>query len=155
VGRAVNWRKQKGHASRRTLNEQSLWGWVSVKLTPEICINIACSSSWLTVGGRWAAPQIAIHKTVSRLHFFFLWWDWNCIAFELGIFFFSLSPLMRQWQNYYSDTNTRTGCWRTSTKSIKTETLLHLNLGNFIYLFISIIILLLFFNPLSVFLMPV
>jgi hypothetical protein len=43
-------------------------------------------------------------------------------------------------QNYYSDTNTRTGCWRTSTKSIKTESLLHLNLGNFIYLFIFIIL---------------
>jgi hypothetical protein len=36
-------------------------------------------------------------------------------------------------QNYYSDTNTRTGCWRTNTKTIRTETLLHLNLGNFIF----------------------
>jgi hypothetical protein len=47
-------------------------------------------------------PQIDIHKAVSRLFFFslFLWWDndrtrtgcwrtnWNCIAFELGIFLF-------------------------------------------------------------------
>jgi hypothetical protein len=54
--------------------------------------------------------------------FFFLWCDnnrtrtgswrtnWNCIAFELGIFllayslFFVFSPLMRKRQNYFSDT---------------------------------------------------
>jgi hypothetical protein len=51
-----------------------------------------------------------------------------------------------QRQNYYSDTNTRTGHWRTSTKSIKTESLLHLNLGNFIifyFYFIKKILLLL------------
>jgi hypothetical protein len=37
VGRVVCWRKPKGHASRRTLNKQNLWGYISVKLTPEIC----------------------------------------------------------------------------------------------------------------------
>jgi hypothetical protein len=40
---------------------------------------------------------------------------------------------MRQWQNYYSNTNNRTGCWKTNTKTIKTETSLHLNLGNFLW----------------------
>jgi hypothetical protein len=33
---------------RRTLSKQSLRGWVSVKLTPEICINKASSNSRLT-----------------------------------------------------------------------------------------------------------
>jgi hypothetical protein len=37
---------------RRTLSKQSLWGQVSVKLTPEICINNASSNSRLTAVGR-------------------------------------------------------------------------------------------------------
>jgi hypothetical protein len=37
MGRAVYWREKKGHASRRTLNKQSLWGYMSIKLIPEIC----------------------------------------------------------------------------------------------------------------------
>jgi hypothetical protein len=44
---------------------------------------------------------------------------------------------MRQ-QDYFSDTNTRTAGWRTNTKVIKTETLLHLNLGIFILLLSSL-----------------
>jgi hypothetical protein len=36
AGRAVYWRKQKGHTTRRTLNKQSLWGKLSLKLIPEI-----------------------------------------------------------------------------------------------------------------------
>jgi hypothetical protein len=52
VGKVVYWRKENKHAARRTLDKQSLWGKVSVKLIPEICMNKACSRSWLTVGGR-------------------------------------------------------------------------------------------------------
>jgi hypothetical protein len=37
---------------RRTLSKQSLRGQVSVKLTPEICINNASSYSRLTAAGR-------------------------------------------------------------------------------------------------------
>jgi hypothetical protein len=37
---------------RRTLNKQSLQSQVSVKLTPEICINKASSNSRLTAVGR-------------------------------------------------------------------------------------------------------
>jgi hypothetical protein len=37
---------------RRTLSKQSLMGYVSVKLTPEICINKASSNSRLTPVGR-------------------------------------------------------------------------------------------------------
>jgi hypothetical protein len=37
---------------RRTLNKQSLQGQVSVKLTPEICINKASRNSRLTAVGR-------------------------------------------------------------------------------------------------------
>jgi hypothetical protein len=43
---------------------------VSVKLTPEICINKASSNSRLTAAGRQAMAQVAIHRTVSRLFFF-------------------------------------------------------------------------------------
>jgi hypothetical protein len=37
---------------RRTLSKQSLRSWVSVKLTPDICINNASSNSRLTAAGR-------------------------------------------------------------------------------------------------------
>jgi hypothetical protein len=37
---------------RRTLSKQSLSGYVSVKLTPEICINKAASNSKLTAVDR-------------------------------------------------------------------------------------------------------
>jgi hypothetical protein len=43
---------------------------VSVKLTPEICINKASSNSRLTTAAGEPEPQIAIHRTVSRLFFF-------------------------------------------------------------------------------------
>jgi hypothetical protein len=69
VGRAAYWRKQKGHAPRRTLNKQSLQDQVIVKLIPQICINKACSSRRLTVSGGEMQPQIDIHKAVSRLFF--------------------------------------------------------------------------------------
>jgi hypothetical protein len=54
------------------------------------------------------------------------------------IFFCFFSPLMRQQQNLFSDTNTRTGGWSTNTKIIKSETLLHLNLGIFLLLLSSL-----------------
>jgi hypothetical protein len=38
--------------TRRTLSKKSLRGQVSVKLTPEICINNASSNSRLTAVGR-------------------------------------------------------------------------------------------------------
>jgi hypothetical protein len=68
---------------RRTVSKQSLWGQVSAKLTPEICINNASSNSRLTAAGRQATAADPIYRTVSRL------------------FFFSLSiPLMRKQPNY-------------------------------------------------------
>jgi hypothetical protein len=57
-------------APRRTLNKQSLRGQVSVKLTPEICINKASRNSRLTAAGRQAIASDTIHRTVSRLFFF-------------------------------------------------------------------------------------
>jgi hypothetical protein len=67
---------------RRTLSKQSLWGQVSAKLTPEICINNASSKSRLTAAGRQATDADTIHRTLSRL------------------FIFSLSlPLMRKQPN--------------------------------------------------------
>jgi hypothetical protein len=65
------------------MSKQSLWGQVSAKLTPEICINNAASSSRLTAMGRQATAADTILRTVSRLFFFF----------------FSL-PLMREQLNY-------------------------------------------------------
>jgi hypothetical protein len=44
---------------------------VSVKLTPEICINNASSNSRQTAVGRQAIAADTIHRTVSRLFFFF------------------------------------------------------------------------------------
>jgi hypothetical protein len=38
-------------APRRALSKQSLRGWMSVKLTPEICINKASSNNRLTAVG--------------------------------------------------------------------------------------------------------
>jgi hypothetical protein len=112
-------------------------------------------------------PQIDINKAVSRLFVclfvsLVLWWDndrtrigcwrtnWNCIAFAIGIYWFCFvfvfvfcllvfSPLVRQWQNFIVDTNTRTWGWRTNSKIIKTENLLHLNLGIF-FLFFSVLL---------------
>jgi hypothetical protein len=57
---------------RRTLSKQSLQGQVSVKLTPEICINKASSNSRLTAAGRKATAAYTILRTVSRLFFFSL-----------------------------------------------------------------------------------
>jgi hypothetical protein len=45
-------------------------GQVSVKLTPEICINNATSNSRLTAAGRQATAADIILRTVSRLFFF-------------------------------------------------------------------------------------
>jgi hypothetical protein len=148
---------------RRALSKWSLRGQGSVKLTPEICINNASSNSRLTAASRWATASDSHSQNCLQTFFFLslsLWWDnnwtipacwktyWNCIAFELGTLcggFFVLccfvlffSPLMRQWQNYFWDTISRTGGWGTITKIIKIETLLHLNLEIFFRLFIFI-----------------
>jgi hypothetical protein len=55
---------------RRTLSKQSLWGQVSAKLTPEICINNAARNSRLTAAGREATAADTILRTISRLFFF-------------------------------------------------------------------------------------
>jgi hypothetical protein len=44
---------------------------VSVKLTPEICINKASSNSRLTAEGRGTTAADTIHRIVFRLFFFF------------------------------------------------------------------------------------
>jgi hypothetical protein len=54
-------------------------------------------------------------------------------CFWFGFFGF-FPPFMRKQQNFFSESNTRTGGWRTNTKIIKTETSLHLNLGIFLLL---------------------
>jgi hypothetical protein len=51
--------------------QQSLQVQVSVKLTPEICINNASSHSRLTTVGRQATVAETILRTVSRLFSFF------------------------------------------------------------------------------------
>jgi hypothetical protein len=64
------------------MSKQSLRGQVSVKLTPEICINNASSNSKLTALGRQA--------TAADSH------SQNCLQ---TLFFLSL-PLMRKQPNY-------------------------------------------------------
>jgi hypothetical protein len=67
---------------RRTLNKQSLQGQVSVKLTPDICINNASSYSSLTAAGSQATAADSRSQ--------------NCLQT-----LFSLSlPLMRKQPNY-------------------------------------------------------
>jgi hypothetical protein len=68
---------------RRALSKQSLQGQVSVKLTPEICINNAASNSRLEAAGRQATAKIPFTELSP------------------DSFFLSLSPyLMRKQPNY-------------------------------------------------------
>jgi hypothetical protein len=90
----------------RTLSKQSLQGEVSVKLTPEICINNASSNSRLTAAGRQATAADTIHRTVSRLFFFLSVPTFDEKATELHLHAEKL-----------------------------TETVLHLNLGHFVGFF--------------------
>jgi hypothetical protein len=87
---------------RRTLSKQSLRGQVSVKLTPEICINNTSRNSRLTAMGRKATASDTIHRPVSRL------------------FFLSLPTF---------DETTTELCLHAEKL---TETALHLNLGHFV-----------------------
>jgi hypothetical protein len=57
---------------RRTLSKQSLQGQVSVKLTPEICINNAASNSRLTAAGRQARAADSHSQTCLQNFFFSL-----------------------------------------------------------------------------------
>jgi hypothetical protein len=139
---------------------------VSVKLTPEICINKASSYSRLTAVGKQATASDSYSQNCLQTHFFspYLWWDnnwttpacwktyWNCIAFELGtlcgllfcfvLFCFVLVffPFDETRQNYFWDTISRVGGWGTYTKIMKTETLLHLNLEIFFNIFLNLFI---------------
>jgi hypothetical protein len=87
---------------RRTLSKQSLQGQVSVRLTSEICINNASSSSRLTAAGRQA--------TATDSH------SQNC----LQTLFFSLPT--------FDETTTELQLHAEKL----TETVLHLNLGHFV-----------------------
>jgi hypothetical protein len=60
----------EAHALEKS-EQQSLWVQVSVKLTPEICINNASSNSRLTTVGRQATFAEIIVRSVSKLFFFF------------------------------------------------------------------------------------
>jgi hypothetical protein len=64
--------------------------------------------------------------------FFCCCFVWFCFL----LFFLVFSPLMRQPQNYFWGTISRIGGWRTNTKIINTETLLHLNLEIFLIFFL-------------------
>jgi hypothetical protein len=106
-------------APRRTLNKQSLRGQVSVKLTPEICINKASRNSRLTAAGRQAIASDTIHRTVSRLFFFLL--------------------------SSFDETTTKLHLHAEKL----TETVLHLNLGHFVvFLFHFVWFCFCFFSPL-------
>jgi hypothetical protein len=106
----------------------------------------------MTAAGRRATASDRHSQTVSR-HFFSLP-TFDKITTELHLhaekftqtvlhlnlghfvgFFFFFPPLMRQRQNYFWDTISRTGGWGTNNKIIKTETLLHLNLEIYFILF--------------------
>jgi hypothetical protein len=157
---------------------------VSVKLTPEICINKTSSNSRLTAAGRWPTASGSHSQNCLQSLFFLPTFDETTTELHphaekhmetvlylnlghfVGFFCFVLfgfilfclvfSPLMSQWQNYFWDTISRTGGWGTDIKIIKTETLLHLNLEIFFsFIYFYFYFLFLIFNPLSVSLMPV
>jgi hypothetical protein len=103
---------------------------VSVKLTPEICINKASSNSRLTAAAGKPQPQIAILQNCLQTLFFLASFDetttelhqnaekltetvlhlnlrhfvgffFVCVLFCLVWFGLVFSPLMRQQQNYF------------------------------------------------------
>jgi hypothetical protein len=86
--------------------------------TPEICINNASSNSRLTAAGRQATARDTIHRTVSRL-------------------FFSL---------FLPTLDERTTELRLHAEKL-TETVLHLNLGHFVGVFLFCVALF-YFSPL-------
>jgi hypothetical protein len=94
---------------RRILSKQSLRGQVNANLTPEICINNASSNSRLTTAGRQATVAEIILRTVSRL-----------------IFFLCLPTF-----------DERTTELRLQAEK-RTETVLHLNLGHLVGLFLCV-----------------
>jgi hypothetical protein len=133
---------------------------VSVKLTPEICINKPSSNNRLTAAGRWATASDSHSQNCLQTLFFlslplvrqqlnytcmqknllklYCMWTLNTLwgfFFVLSCFVLLCSPLMRQQQSYFWDTISMIGDLGTNTKIIKTATLLHLNLEIF-YLFI-------------------
>jgi hypothetical protein len=61
-----------GSEQRRTLSKQSLQGQMSVKLTPEICINNASCYSKLTAAGRQATATDRHSQTCLQTLFFSL-----------------------------------------------------------------------------------
>jgi hypothetical protein len=83
---------------------------VSVKLTPEICINKASSNSRLTAAGRKATAAYTILRTVSRL-------------------FFSL------FLPTFDERKTKSHLHAEKLA----ETILHLNLGNFVGFFVVVV----------------
>jgi hypothetical protein len=93
---------------RRTLSKQSLQSQGSVKLNPEICINNAASNSRLTAAGRQATTTDSHSQTC------------------LQTFFFSFPTFDK----------TTTVLHLHAEKL--TETVLHLNLGNFVGFFLCL-----------------
>jgi hypothetical protein len=108
-------------AHRRTLRKQSLRGQVSVKLTPEICINKASSNSRLTAAGRRATASYSHSQNCLQTLFFFPLPSFDETTIELQLHVEKL-----------------------------TETVLHLNLGHFVVFFKFCVVLLglFFFSPL-------
>jgi hypothetical protein len=135
---------------------------VSVKLTPEVCINSASSNSRLTAAGRQVTAADSHSQTCLQTLFFlspYLWqentelhlhtenllklyciwtWDtvWVCFFFVCGFVLLYVSPLMRQLQNNIWGTISRIEGWGTNTKIIKIEISKHLNLEVFSFYFV-------------------
>jgi hypothetical protein len=133
----------------RALSKQSLWGQLSAKLTPEICINKASSNIRLTAAGRQATAADSHSQTCFQtlfslslplrrkqpnytcmlknlLKLYCIWtWDNMWVFFFLFcavFFYFYVTPLMRHLQNNIWGTISRIWEWGTNTKIIKTET---------------------------------
>jgi hypothetical protein len=70
-----------------------------------------------------SGPETFIHLWfyISFLFYFFNYYFFPSFLFIIITICFVFVPLMRQWQNYYSNTNNRTEGWRSNTRNIKTE----------------------------------
>jgi hypothetical protein len=136
---------------------------VSVKLTPEICINNTSSNSRLTAAGRQATAtdshsqnclqilfslslplmrkQLSYTCMLKNLLKLYCNWTWDiwwaflfvCFLFLWGFVLRYVSPLMRQLQNNIWGPISRIADWGMNTKIIKTEISLHLNLEVFLF----------------------
>jgi hypothetical protein len=170
------WKACSSGIVHRTLSKQRLWGQVSVKLTPEICINNTSSYSRLTAAGRQATAAdshsqnclqtlFSLSLPLMRkqpsytcmlknlLKLFCIWtWDtlWVFFVCVCAVLFYLCIPLRDNYRTTSEATSTGLEV-ETDTKIINTETSLHVNLERFFFIFFYFIYMYIHFFHLLIF----